>query len=57
MVSKLYIGDGLEKGVIIGLLIDEKVVVKVEEYIVDVLEKGVCVVCGGKVDECGGNFF
>lgn len=56
-MSKLYIGDGLDNGVIIGLLIDEKVVVKVEEYIVDVLEKGVCVVCGGKVYECGGNFF
>lgn len=56
-MSKLYIGDGLDNGVIIGSLIDEKAVVKVEEYIVDALEKGARVVCGGKAYERGGNFF
>lgn len=39
-VSKLHIGDGLEKGVTIGPLIDEKAVAKVEEHIADALEKG-----------------
>uniref|UniRef100_A0A914Z9N0 Succinate-semialdehyde dehydrogenase, mitochondrial n=1 Tax=Panagrolaimus superbus TaxID=310955 RepID=A0A914Z9N0_9BILA len=38
-VSKLHIGDGLEKGVTIGPLIDEKAVAKVEEHIADALEK------------------
>ncbi|HIH3400366.1 TPA: aldehyde dehydrogenase family protein [Escherichia coli] len=56
-VSKLHIGDGLEKGVTIGPLIDEKAVAKVEEHIADALEKGARVVCGGKADERGGNFF
>ncbi|WP_267666102.1 aldehyde dehydrogenase family protein [Escherichia coli] len=56
-VSKLHIGDGLDKGVTIGPLIDEKAVAKVEEHIADALEKGARVVCGGKADERGGNFF
>lgn len=56
-VSKLHIGDGLEKGVTIGPLIDEKAVAKVEEHIADALEKGARVVCGGKAHERGGNFF
>ncbi|WP_414838281.1 NADP-dependent succinate-semialdehyde dehydrogenase [Escherichia albertii] len=56
-VSKLHIGDGLEKGVTIGPLIDKKAVAKVEEHIADALEKGARVVCGGKSDERGGNFF
>ncbi len=50
-------GDGLENGVTIGPLIDEKAVAKVEEHIADALEKGARVVCGGKADERGGNFF
>ncbi len=53
----MHIGDGLEKGVTIGPLIDEKAVAKVEEHIADALEKGARVVCGGKADERGGNFF
>ena len=56
-VSKLHIGDGLDKGVTIGPLIDEKAVAKVEEHIADALEKGARVVCGGKAHERGGNFF
>ena len=56
-VSKLHIGNGLEKGVTIGPLIDEKAVAKVEEHIADALEKGARVVCGGKAHERGGNFF
>lgn len=56
-VSKLHISDGLEKGVTIGPLIDEKAVAKVEEHIADALEKGARVVCGGKAHERGGNFF
>ena len=56
-VSKLHIGDGLENGVTIGPLIDEKAVAKVEEHIADALEKGARVVCGGKAHERGGNFF
>lgn len=57
VVVKLNIGNGLEVGVIIGLLIDVKVVVKVEEYIVDVVFKGVKVVFGGKLYVFGGIFF
>ena len=47
-VSKLHIGDGLDNGVTIGPLIDEKAVAKVEEHIADAPEKGARVVCGGK---------
>ena len=50
-------GDGLDNGVTIGPLIDEKAVAKVEEHIADALEKGARVVCGGKAHERGGNFF
>ncbi|KHF39506.1 NAD-dependent succinate-semialdehyde dehydrogenase [Halalkalibacter okhensis] len=47
-VSKLKIGNGLEAGVEIGPLIDEKGINKVEEHIEDALKHGGEILCGGK---------
>lgn len=39
-VSTMKVGDGFEEGVMVGPLITEKAVAKVEEHIADALEKG-----------------
>jgi len=54
---KLSIGSGLEDGVQIGPLIDDKAVAKVEEHIADAVAKGGRVVTGGKRHKLGGTFF
>ncbi|ROS02119.1 NADP-dependent succinate-semialdehyde dehydrogenase [Raoultella terrigena] len=56
-VEKLQLGDGLQSGVTIGPLIDDKAVAKVQEHIADALAKGARIMTGGKVHELGGNFF
>ncbi|SFG26647.1 succinate semialdehyde dehydrogenase /glutarate-semialdehyde dehydrogenase [Novosphingobium sp. CF614] len=56
-VSRLRIGNGMEDGVTIGPLIDEKAVAKVEEHIADAVAKGAAVVTGGKPHDLGGLFF
>jgi len=56
-VSAMRVGDGFEDGVTAGPLIFEKAVRKVEEHIVDALEKGGAVLVGGKRDARGGLFF
>jgi succinate-semialdehyde dehydrogenase/glutarate-semialdehyde dehydrogenase len=56
-VKKLTVGDGLQKGVEIGPLIDEKAAEKVEELIDDATAKGARVVAGGKRHTLGGTFF
>lgn len=56
-VEKLRLGDGLQSGVTIGPLIDDKAVAKVQEHIADALAKGARIMTGGKVHELGGNFF
>jgi len=57
-VKKLTMGDGLKAGVQIGPMIDMAGVEKVEEHIVDAVEKGGRVVLGGKRDKkLGGSFF
>lgn len=54
---KLPIGNGLEDGVQIGPLIDDKAIAKVEEHIADAVQKGGRVVTGGKRHKLGGTFF
>ena len=56
-VKKLNVGNGMEPGVTIGPLIDEKAVAKVEAHIADALAKGARVVVGGKRHALGGLFF
>lgn len=56
-VSSLPVGDGLGQGVLIGPLIDDDAIAKVEEHISDALHKGAKVTVGGKRHELGGTFF
>lgn len=56
-VAKLNTGDGMQPGVTIGPMIDEKAVAKVQEHIADALEKGARIITGGKPHSLGGSFF
>ena len=56
-VAKFKIGNGMEPGVIIGPLIDEAAVKKVEEHVSDAVAKGATVAMGGKRHALGGLFF
>jgi succinate-semialdehyde dehydrogenase/glutarate-semialdehyde dehydrogenase len=55
--AKLKIGNGMEDGVILGPLIDQAAVEKVEEHISDAIGKGAQVATGGKRHALGGAFF
>ena len=56
-VSRLKVGDGRQKDVQQGPLIDKKAVAKVEQHIADAVKKGGKVVAGGKPHALGGTFF
>jgi succinate-semialdehyde dehydrogenase/glutarate-semialdehyde dehydrogenase len=56
-VKGFKVGPGTEPGVVIGPLIDENGVKKVEAHVADALGKGARVVLGGKRHERGGLFF
>jgi succinate-semialdehyde dehydrogenase/glutarate-semialdehyde dehydrogenase len=56
-VGAMKVGNGLEQGTIIGPLIDEKAVAKVEEHVRDAVSKGAKVLVGGKRAEGGGHFY
>jgi len=56
-VNKLVVGNGMDKDVTIGPLIDQQAVKKVEEHIQDALAHGAKVYHGGKGHELGGTFF
>ncbi|WP_437438277.1 NADP-dependent succinate-semialdehyde dehydrogenase [Azotobacter beijerinckii] len=56
-VSRLKTGDGFEKGITIGPMIDEKAVAKVKEHIEDAIGKGAKLLRGGVSNPLGGNFF
>src|SRR3954467_5492914 len=56
-VSGMKVGDGFTEGSVIGPLIDDKAVKKVEEHLSDALAKGATVVIGGKRSALGGSFF
>ncbi len=56
-VSKFAVGNGMEKGVTIGPLIDQAGVQKVEEHVQDAVAHGAKVFHGGKRHALGGTFF
>jgi succinate-semialdehyde dehydrogenase/glutarate-semialdehyde dehydrogenase len=56
-VKGFKVGAGTEPGVVIGPLIDEQGLQKVEAHVTDAVSKGARVVLGGKKHERGGLFF
>ena len=56
-VKGFKVGPGNEPGVVIGPLIDEQGLKKVETHVADALGKGAKIVLGGKRDSRGGLFF
>ena len=56
-VDYLNIGNGAEKGVTTGPLINDKGLEKVESLVSDAVEKGAKAVRGGKRHELGGTFY
>src|SRR5258706_11683521 len=56
-VKTLKVGKGTDPGVILGPLIDDKAVEKVEEHVADAMAKGAKVILGGKRHALGGRVF
>lgn len=56
-VKKLKVGNGFEEGVTIGPLINRKAVEKSQSLLADTLKRGATLLCGGKSDKAGENFF
>jgi succinate-semialdehyde dehydrogenase / glutarate-semialdehyde dehydrogenase len=56
-VEAFKVGRGTEPGVVIGPLIDEPGLKKVEQHVADATEKGAKVMLGGKRHKLGGLFF
>ena len=56
-VQKFKVGNGLEDGVQIGPLINEKAVLKAQQLIDDAVSKGAKVACGGKQHALGKTFY
>ncbi|ASY58697.1 NADP-dependent succinate-semialdehyde dehydrogenase [Sinorhizobium sp. CCBAU 05631] len=56
-VAKLKTGNGMEEGVILGPLIDEPALAKVEEHVADAVGKGARVIQGGRRHALGGSFY
>ena len=56
-VKGFKVGGGTEPGVVIGPLIDEAGVKKVEAHVADAVGKGAKIILGGKRHERGGLFF
>ncbi len=55
--SELKLGRGTESGIVMGPLIDDRAVAKMEEHVQDALAKGGKLVLGGKRADLGGTFF
>jgi succinate-semialdehyde dehydrogenase/glutarate-semialdehyde dehydrogenase len=55
--AALKVGNGMDEGVVLGPLINEEAVKKVEEHIADAVEKGARVASGGKRHTLGGSYF
>jgi len=56
-VGKIVVGNGFDKGVTTGPLIDKKALAKVSDHISDALAKGAKLLIGGAPHELGGTFF
>ncbi|MBB3274152.1 succinate-semialdehyde dehydrogenase/glutarate-semialdehyde dehydrogenase [Pseudomonas sp. OG7] len=55
--AALKVGNGMDEGVVLGPLINDEAVKKVEEHIADAVEKGARVSTGGKRHTLGGSYF
>jgi succinate-semialdehyde dehydrogenase / glutarate-semialdehyde dehydrogenase len=53
----LKVGNGLENGITVGPLIDQKAVEKVDKLVQDAVSKGAKVLIGGKKHAIGGTFY
>jgi succinate-semialdehyde dehydrogenase/glutarate-semialdehyde dehydrogenase len=56
-VRTLKVANGVEPGAILGPLIDDAAVAKVEEHVADAVSKGAKVTLGGKRHALGGRFY
>jgi succinate-semialdehyde dehydrogenase/glutarate-semialdehyde dehydrogenase len=56
-VRTLKVGKGTDAGVVLGPLIDDAAVAKVEEHVADAVAKGAKVTVGGKRHALGGRFY
>lgn len=56
-VKALTVGNGTEPGVLIGPLIDQDAVGKVEQHVADAVSKGARILVGGNRHPLGGTFF
>ncbi|GLW39576.1 NAD-dependent succinate-semialdehyde dehydrogenase [Pectobacterium carotovorum subsp. carotovorum] len=56
-VKKLKVGNGMDDGVVLGPLIDDAAVEKVEKHVNDAVEKGGKTLVGGKRHKLGHSFF
>ncbi len=56
-VSELVIGNGLTEGVNIGPMISATAVADVDKLVTDSIAAGASLVCGGKQDSAGDNFY
>ncbi len=56
-VAAMPVGHGLQDGVLIGPLIDEAAMAKVERHLADAAAKGATVLSGGARHRLGGTFF
>ncbi|MFT3931448.1 MAG: NAD-dependent succinate-semialdehyde dehydrogenase [Spongiibacteraceae bacterium] len=56
-VSELKVGNGVESGTMIGPLIDEESLLKVQELVDDAKSKGAKIVTGGDRHALGGTFY
>lgn len=56
-VLELTVGDGVDPDILIGPLIDDKAVAKVEELVADAVERGGRIVTGGARHRLGHGFF
>jgi len=56
-VAQQKVGNGLEEGVVIGPLINQKALTKVENLVSDALQKGGRILTGGTKHPLGGQFY
>jgi succinate-semialdehyde dehydrogenase/glutarate-semialdehyde dehydrogenase len=56
-VKAMKVAPGTEEGAVIGPLIDQAAIEKVEEHVADAVKKGARVILGGKRHALGGTFY
>jgi succinate-semialdehyde dehydrogenase/glutarate-semialdehyde dehydrogenase len=56
-VGRLKTGNGFDEGVVLGPLIDQTALEKVEEHVADAVGKGANIILGGNRHRLGGTFY